>query len=47
MILCLDIGNSHIFGGVFDKDDLKLTFRKASKSGARSGHCNRHVQCGS
>jgi type III pantothenate kinase len=36
MILCLDIGNSHIFGGVFDKDQLKLTFRKASKSGASS-----------
>lgn len=36
MILCLDIGNSHIFGGVFDADDLQLTFRKASRSGASS-----------
>ena len=36
MILCLDIGNSHIFGGVFEGDQLKLTFRKASKSGASS-----------
>jgi type III pantothenate kinase len=36
MILCLDIGNSHIFGGVFDQDELKLTFRKASKSGSSS-----------
>ena len=36
MILCLDIGNSHIFGGVFEQDELKLTFRKASKSGSSS-----------
>ena len=36
MILCLDIGNSHIYGGVFDGDDLRLTFRKASKTGASS-----------
>ena len=36
MILCLDIGNSHIFGGVFEGDQLKLTFRKASKTGASS-----------
>lgn len=36
MILCLDIGNSHIFGGVFDGEDLQLTFRKASKAGASS-----------
>lgn len=36
MMLCLDIGNSHIFGGVFDGEDLRLTFRKASKSGASS-----------
>ena len=36
MMLCLDIGNSHIYGGVFDQDELKLTFRKASKSGASS-----------
>jgi len=36
MMLCLDIGNSHIFGGVFDGEVLRLTFRKASKSGASS-----------
>ncbi|NRB72617.1 MAG: type III pantothenate kinase [Xanthomonadales bacterium] len=36
MILCLDVGNSHIFGGVFEGDDLKLTFRKTSKQGASS-----------
>ncbi len=36
MILCLDIGNSHIFGGVFDGDELRLTFRIASKQGNSS-----------
>lgn len=36
MILCLDIGNSHIFGGVFAGDELRMTFRKASKQGASS-----------
>lgn len=30
MILCLDVGNSHIFGGVFEGEQLRLTFRKAS-----------------
>ncbi|MDX2165150.1 MAG: type III pantothenate kinase [Gammaproteobacteria bacterium] len=27
MILCLDVGNSHIYGGVFDNDTLILQFR--------------------
>lgn len=36
MILCLDIGNSHIFGGVFEGEKLLLTFRVASRSGASS-----------
>lgn len=36
MMLCLDIGNSHIFGGVFAGDQLQMTFRHASKSGASS-----------
>lgn len=36
MMLCLDIGNSHIYGGVFAGEELQLTFRKASKSGASS-----------
>lgn len=36
MILCLDVGNSHIFGGVFEGDDLRLTFRKTSRQGASS-----------
>lgn len=36
MILCLDIGNTHIFGGVFEGESVKLTFRHASKTGASS-----------
>ena len=36
MMLCLDIGNSHIHGGVFTGDALQLQFRKASKTGASS-----------
>ncbi|MCX7552692.1 type III pantothenate kinase [Marinicella sp. S1101] len=36
MILCLDIGNSHMHGGVFDGDELKVQFRMASKTGASS-----------
>lgn len=36
MILCLDIGNSHIFGGLFEGDLLRLTFRKTSGIGASS-----------
>lgn len=36
MILSLDIGNSHIFGGVFEGDQLRRTFRKSSRTGASS-----------
>ena len=36
MILCLDIGNSHIYGGVFKQDDLRLQFRIATKAGTSS-----------
>lgn len=36
MILCLDVGNSQIFGGVFDDGKLKLRFRRNSKTGASS-----------
>ena len=36
MILCLDVGNSHIFGGLFEGDQLRMTFRKTSKQGASS-----------
>lgn len=36
MILCLDVGNSQIFGGVFDSEKLEMTFRKTSKTGSSS-----------
>lgn len=36
MILCLDVGNSQIFGGVFENDKIKLRFRKISTQGASS-----------
>lgn len=31
MLLCLDIGNSHLYGGVFSGNDLILHFRHTSK----------------
>jgi type III pantothenate kinase len=31
MLLCLDVGNSHIFGGVFADEEIKLRFRYASE----------------
>ncbi|KTD82901.1 type III pantothenate kinase [Legionella waltersii] len=31
MILCIDVGNSHIYGGVFAGDDIKLRFRHTSQ----------------
>jgi type III pantothenate kinase len=36
MILCLDIGNSHLFGGVFTGDNLVLRFRKATNTALSS-----------
>ena len=36
MKLCLDVGNSHIYGGVYESDRVLLTFRKASKTGSSS-----------
>ncbi len=36
MILCLDVGNSQIFGGVFRNGELILRFRKSSKAGYSS-----------
>lgn len=36
MILCLDIGNSQIYGGVFEKDTLLFQFRRSSKSASSS-----------
>lgn len=31
MMLCIDVGNSHIYGGVFSGDDIRLRFRHTSK----------------
>ena len=31
MLLCIDIGNSHIYGGVFVDEEIKLRFRHTSK----------------
>ncbi len=31
MILCIDVGNSHIYGGVFEGDEIKLRFRHTSQ----------------
>jgi type III pantothenate kinase len=36
MILCLDVGNTQIYAGLFDKDKMLMSFRKNSKSGASS-----------
>lgn len=36
MKLCLDVGNSHIYGGVYESGSALLTFRKASKLGSSS-----------
>ena len=36
MLLCLDIGNSQVFGGVFNNEDLQFTFRFNSQQSATS-----------
>lgn len=36
MKLCLDIGNSQVFGGLFEKENLKLRFRRRLQRGASS-----------
>ncbi len=36
MILCLDVGNTQIHGGVFDRDVLKMQFRRTSEFRASS-----------
>jgi type III pantothenate kinase len=36
MLLCLDVGNSQIFGGAYDGDKLKTTFRRTSSVRASS-----------
>jgi type III pantothenate kinase len=36
MILALDVGNSQIYGGVFQKEKMLVSFRRNSKSGSSS-----------
>lgn len=36
MILALDVGNSQIYGGLFEKDKMLLSFRRNSKTGSSS-----------
>jgi type III pantothenate kinase len=36
MILCLDIGNTHVVGGVYDDGELKLRFRRDARVRASS-----------
>lgn len=36
MILCLDVGNSQIFGGIFIGDEIKLKFRHSVVAGVSS-----------
>jgi type III pantothenate kinase len=36
MLLCIDVGNSQIFGGVYDGDELRATFRRTSNIRASS-----------
>jgi type III pantothenate kinase len=36
MVLCLDIGNSQIYGGVFNKDELMFQFRRSTKTASSS-----------
>lgn len=31
MMLCIDVGNSHIYGGVFSENEIRLRFRHTSK----------------
>ncbi|TAL62782.1 MAG: type III pantothenate kinase, partial [Legionella sp.] len=52
MILCIDVGNSHIYGGVIEGEEIKLRFRLSSimstsdelgiflKSVLRENHCS-------
>jgi len=36
MILCLDVGSTQIYGGLFDGDKIKLQFRRQSKGASSS-----------
>ena len=39
MLLCLDVGNSQIYGGLFEREELKFQFRKNSTSSFSSDEC--------
>ena len=36
MILTLDVGNSQIYGGVFENNKMRISFRQSSKTGSSS-----------
>jgi len=36
MVLCLDIGNSQIYGGVFHNNEMQFQFRRSSKTASSS-----------
>ena len=36
MIMTLDVGNSQIYGGIFDDEKMRLSFRRNSKGGSSS-----------
>ena len=36
MILCLDVGNTQVYGGVFDQERLKTQFRRTSQLNSSS-----------
>ena len=36
MLFCLDVGNSQIYGGVYDGEELRFTFRRTSAARASS-----------
>lgn len=36
MLFCLDVGNSQIYGGVYDREELRFTFRRTSTARASS-----------
>lgn len=36
MLFCLDVGNSQVYGGVYQGDDLRFTFRRTSSTRASS-----------
>lgn len=45
MLLCLDVGNSQIFGGLFDNEHLLLTFRYDSRHRFSSDQFGVFIKC--